>query len=551
MTQPASPSSPSANELLKLSSPTLAGNIAATLADGSAERFSDDDTQFLKFHGIYQEDDRDLRKTGKKYIMLIRIRVPGGVISPAQYLELDRLSDVYANQTLRITSRQTIQFHGVLKADLGATIKGINETLLTTLATCGDVVRNITVPASPGIGAVGRELLAQANALADFLSPSTPAYHSIWIDGNELNLKDPDFTDPLYGKTYLPRKFKFGFALPPFNDTDVLTNDIGLIAIVEEGKLVGYNLTAGGGMGRSHNNPATFPRLGDVVGFVTPEQLQQVALAAVTVHRDFGDRSNRKHARLKYLLAERGVEWFRAEVEKRSGVTLGAARPFQFTSVSDPFGWHTQPDGRKFLGLSVATGRIKDTESQKLKTALRVVAERFQPEIRFTPGNNLILANIAPENEEAITAILKEHGAILPEQVSAVRRASTACVSLPTCGLALAESERAFPTLIGYAETALAEAGIPGEEIIIRTSGCPNGCSRPYVAEIGLVGKAPGKYQLYLGGNATGTRLNRVYKDVIKADELPGEFRALFTRFAQEREAGERFGDWADRILFA
>ena len=319
--------SPSANELLKLAHPTLDGTIAQALADAQSERFSDDDNQFLKFHGIYQEDDRDLRKTGKKYIMMIRVRVPGGVITPAQYLELDRLSDQYANHTLRITSRQTIQFHGVLKSNLATTIRGINASLLTTLATCGDVVRNITVPPSPGEGTVGAELLTEAHKLSEFFSPVTPSYHGIWLDGTELKLTD-DFVDPLYGKTYLPRKFKIGFAIPPVNDTDVFTNDVGLIAIVEQGRVVGYNFAVGGGMGRSHGNEATFARLADVIGFVTPEQLEQAILATVTIHRDFGDRSNRKHARLKYVIAERGPDWFRAELERRAGIKIASGRSF-------------------------------------------------------------------------------------------------------------------------------------------------------------------------------------------------------------------------------
>jgi sulfite reductase (NADPH) hemoprotein beta-component len=544
-----SPQPPSANELLKLASPTLAGTIPQALADPQTDRFSDDDNQFLKFHGIYQEDDRDLRKTGKKYIMMIRVRVPGGVITPAQYLELDRLSEQYANRTLRITSRQTLQFHGVLKSNLAVTIREINESLLTTLATCGDVVRNITVSPSPAEGTVGAQLQAQAHSLSEFFSPVTPSYHGIWLDGKELDLNE-DFVDPIYGKTYLPRKFKIGFAIPPVNDTDVFTNDVGLIAIVEDGQVVGFNFAVGGGMGRSHNNEATFARLADVVGFITPEQVEQAILATVTIHRDFGDRTNRKHARLKYVIAERGVDWFREELERRSGIKVLPARPAEFTRQGDPFGWQVQPDGQRFLGLFIETGRIKDTATRQIKTALRLIVEQFAPEVRFTPGNNLIFANIAPENVAAITAILKEHGVALPEQISAVRRASTACVSLPTCALALAESERVFPALLTEIECALAETGLANTPIVTRISGCPNGCSRPYVAEIGLVGKAPGKYQLYLGANPQGTRLGRVWKEVIKLEEVAGELKPLFARYAAERLDGEPFGDWVARILW-
>jgi sulfite reductase (NADPH) hemoprotein beta-component len=548
MTLPNASNPPSANELLKLGSPTLTGTIPQALADPQLDRFSDDDNQFLKFHGIYQEDDRDLRKTGKKYIMMIRVRVPGGVITPAQYLELDRLSEQYAYPTLRITSRQTLQFHGVLKSNLAATIRGINESLLTTLATCGDVVRNITVPTSPG-EAVNAELLAQARALSEFFSPVTPGYHGIWLDGKELKLAD-DFIDPLYGKTYLPRKFKIGFAIPPVNDTDVLTNDVGLIAIVEGDKVVGYNLAIGGGMGRSHGNAATFARLADEIGYITPEQLEQTILAAVTIHRDFGDRTNRRHARLKYVVAERGTDWLRAELERRSGIRIQPARPVEFTHAGDPYGWHAQPNGEQFLGLFIETGRIKDTETNRTKTALRTIVKAFQPEVRFTPGNNLILANIQPKDVGAISKILDEHGVPRPEQISAVRRASTACVALPTCGLALAESERAFPGLLERIESALGEVGLGEQPIIVRITGCPNGCSRPYVAEIGFVGKAPGKYQLYLGGNEAATRLARVWKEVVKDEEILDELRPLFARYARERLEGEPFGDWVARVLW-
>jgi len=549
MTQPLSPAAPSANELLKIAHPTLDGTIAQTLADTQTERFSDDDNQFLKFHGIYQEDDRDLRKTGKKYIMMIRVRVPGGVITPAQYLKLDRLSEQYANNTLRITSRQTLQFHGVLKSNLAATIRGINDSLLTTLATCGDVVRNITVAPSPAEGAVGAELQAQARALSEFFSPVTPSYHGIWLDGKEISLNQ-DFIDPLYGKTYLPRKFKIGFAIPPVNDTDVFTNDVGLIAIVEGGKVIGYNFAVGGGMGRSHGNEATFARLADVIGFITPDQVEQAILGAVTIHRDFGDRSNRKHARLKYVVAERGADWFRTELERRMGIQIAPARPAEFTHQGDPFGWLVQPDGRKFLGLFVETGRIKDTETHRTKSALREIVTKFQPELRFTPSNNLILANIPSEHVDAITAILNEHNVLLPHQISPVRRASVACVSLPTCGLALAESERVFPELLQQIEDALAETGLVDTAIVTRISGCPNGCSRPYVTEIGLVGKAPGKYQLYLGANQAGTRLARVWKEVVKFEDVVSELKPLFVRYVQERLDGEQFGDWVARILW-
>jgi sulfite reductase (NADPH) hemoprotein beta-component len=544
----------SPNELLKESSPTLAGTIAQTLADASADRFSDDDNQFLKFHGIYQQDDRDLRKTGKKFILMIRVRLPGGVLAPDQYLALDRLSTQYGNDTLRVTSRQALQFHSVLKSNLRATVKGINDTLLTTIAACGDVVRNVMAPPAPASSAVREHILAEARKLSDALAPRTPAYHTIWIDGQELNLNDEkvkNFVDPLYGKSYLPRKFKIAFAVPPVNDVDVLANDVGLIAVVEDGKLAGFNLTAGGGMGRSHGNAETFPRVADVIGFLTPEQVEQTVRAVVTIHRDFGDRANRKHARLKYILADRGVEWFRAELEKRLGFKLAPAQPFSFTKQGDAFGWHQQADGNWFLGLFVETGRIKDTERRQIKTALRKVVEQFRPEVRLTPGNNVLLANVRADQRDAITALLAVHGISVARQGSAVRCASMACVSLPTCGLGLAESERYLPDLITRIEGLLGAIGLGDEEIIIRMTGCPNGCARPYMAEIGFVGKAPGKYQVYLGGNEASTRLNRLWKETVKDDDIITELRPLLARYARERRAGERFGDWVARVLWA
>ncbi len=553
MTTTTDSTAPSPNELLKLGSPTLSGSIAQTLADPRTDRFSDADNQFLKFHGIYQQDDRDLRKTGKKFILMVRVRMPGGVLSPAQYMDLDRLSSEYGNDTLRITSRQALQFHGVLKANLASTIKGINDTLLTTIAACGDVVRNVMAPSGPVADGVGEQILAAARRLSRDLAPVTPAYHDIWLEGKALDLGEErvqSFVDPLYGKTYLPRKFKIGFAIPPLNEVDVFTHCVGLIAIVEDGRLVGYDLLAGGGMGRSHGNEETFPRVADVVGFLTPDQVDTAVRSAVTIHRDFGDRSDRKHARLKYLLAERGVDWFRTELENRSGFKVAPARPFLFTKQGDRFGWHEQADGKWFLGLFVETGRIKDTETRQFKTALREVIERYQPEVRLTPGNNLLLSNVPHDHCESITGILAGHGISVASQGSPVRRASMACVSLPTCGLGLAESERYLPGLITRIEALLAELGLGNEEIVIRMTGCPNGCARPYMAEIGFVGKAPGRYQIYLGGNEASTRLNRLSKDNVKEAEIVNELRPLFTRFKQERAGKERFGDWVERVVW-
>lgn len=542
------------NEVIKTAIPTLAGNISATIDDASTDQFNEDDQQFLKFHGIYQQDDRDLRKTGKKYIMMIRGRIPGGVMTSKQWQVFDDLADNYGNQTLRVTTRQSIQFHGVVKSGLRQLVKAINDSLLSTLAACGDVNRNVLAPPTPAYTKAREQVFADCGKVALALAPQTPAYHSIWIEGVQLKLDDEankSFVDPLYGKTYLPRKFKTAFVIPPLNDVDVLTNDLGFIAIVEDDELVGYNLAVGGGLGRSHGNEQTYPRLADVIGFFRPENLIEVAEAVLTIHRDFGDRTNRKHARLKYVIEERGAAWARAEVEKRAGITLEAPRPYRFDKQSDLLGWRKQVDGNWFLGLFIENGRIKDADTWKAKTALRKVADQFAIEFRLTAGQNVVLANVKPADKDAIDALLQSHGVRTGEvQASPLHSAAMACPSLPTCGLGLAESERYLPGLIDRIEKLCAEVGLGGEEIIIRMTGCPNGCARPYMAEIGFVGKGPGRYQLYFGSNEAGTRLNRLWKDVVKDPDMEDELRPVLTRYATERNSGERFGDWCERVLF-
>jgi sulfite reductase (NADPH) hemoprotein beta-component len=551
MINPSAPPKLTKNEGLKEACPTLSGNISQTLADAALERFSDDDYEFLKFHGIYQGDDRDKRKIAKQYIYMVRGRLPGGAVLPQVYLAFDQLCGEYGNNTLRITTRQGFQFHGVTKGHLGALMRGLNDAMATTIAACGDVNRNVMAAPTPATSVLVDEVQRHAKLVSDALLPQTPAYHQIWVEGVELKLAEADtkFVDPLYGKTYLPRKFKVAFVIPPLNDIDILANDCGFIAIIENGRLVGYNLTAGGGMGLSHGNPATYARLADVIGFITPDQVIETAKAVVTVHRDFGDRTNRKHARLKYVIAERGVDWFRQEMEQRLGFKMGPARPFEFTRQGDLYGWHKQFDERYFLGVFVQNGRIKDAGDYRLRAGLRRVVEEFQPELRLTPSQNILLVNVEAQNRAAITKILAEHGVPVENQGSVIARASIACPALPTCGLALAESERFVPEVLTRIETLLAETGLKDEEIIIRMTGCPNGCARPLLAEMAFVGRAPGKYQLYLGGNATGTRLGRLYKESVKSEEFVNELRPLFERFARERQGGERFGDFSDRVL--
>src|SRR5438876_9642360 len=541
------------NENLKSNHTTLAGTIAQTLSNPELDRFTEDDYEFLKFHGVYQQDDRDKRKVARQWIFMVRTKFPGGVLGARQYLACDSLASQYANNTLRITTRQDFQFHGIIKSGLRQTIKGLNEALVTTIAACGDVERNVMAPPTPATSPLVDHVLEQARALSAALNPATRAYHKIWIEGQELNLDDPgnkDFVDPLYGKSYLPRKFKTAFAIPPLNDIDILTNDLGFIVIAEGDKLLGYNLIAGGGMGMSHGNARTFPRLADVIGFLTPDHLEAVAKAVVGIHRDFGDRTNRKHARLKYVLAERGADWCRAEVEERAGIKLESPRPFQFTRQGDLLGWHRQTNGNYFLGLFVENGRIKDAGDYRLKTGLRKAIQQFQPDVRLTPSQNILLVNVRPDQRDGIARVLSEQGVSVENPFTPTRLASMACPALPTCGLSLAESERVMPDILTRLEQLLNEVGLKDQEIIVRMTGCPNGCARPYMAEIGFVGKSPGKYQLYLGGNEASTRLNRLYKESVKLEDITNELRPLLTRFAQERAPGERFGDWCERMVW-
>jgi len=561
------------NEFMKAEKPDLSGNIRATLADPSLDRFSGDDEQFIKFHGIYQQDDRDKRKVAKEYSVMVRTRQTGGIVPSSQYIVYDELSSLFANGTLRITSRQTFQFHGVLQKGIGNLIKSINEALSSTLATCGDVNRNVTAPSNPPVDSIGVAVDEDAFAITRALLPRTTAYHSIWVDGVSLDLgigetvakarasvdqanpympppADTDESgapvDPLYGKTYLPRKFKTGFAIPPNNDTDIFTNDMGFVAVIENGKLIGYNLLVGGGLGTSHGNKLTYPRLADVIGFITREQLIAVGSAVIAIHRDWGDRTDRKHARIKYVLQEKGVGWFRNELAQRLGAPLPAAKPFVFKGQGDAFGWFKQLDGLWYLGLFIETGRVKDAGDYKLKTALRSIAEKFGPVFRLTATQNLILSDIKEENKSAIEKILKDHGCSIVFNPGLIKGRGMACPALPTCGLALAESERIFPALLAKLEDAQAAAGIPNEELVVRMTGCPNGCARPYNAEIGLVGKAPGKYNLMLGGNREGTRLARTWRESVLLDEIPVAVGELFKQYAQQRKSGQAFGDWVN-----
>jgi sulfite reductase (NADPH) hemoprotein beta-component len=540
------------NEYLKDNSRLLRGTILEGLADMSTGAISEDDTQLTKFHGTYMQDDRDLRNERRKqkleraYSFMIRVRIPGGVCSPGQWLAMDRIADEYANGTLKLTTRQAFQFHGVLKGVLKTTMQEINKSLLDTIAACGDVNRNVMCNPNPFESLIHGETLDLAQRISDHLLPKTRAYHEIWLDEKKVATSEVE-EEPLYGKTYLPRKFKIVIAVPPSNDVDIFAHDLGFIAIVENGKIVGYNVTVGGGMGTSHNQRETFPRTADVMGFCTPEQAVDVAEKVMLVQRDFGDRTNRKHARLKYTIEDRGLDWFRSEVEQRLGYALGAIRPFEFTTTGDRYGWVKGSNGKWHLTLFIMSGRVRDAGSLKLKTGLRKLAEVHTGDFRLTANQNLVIANVESTKKANVEQILADHGIDALNTISGLRRSSLSCVALPTCGLALAESERYLPKLIEDLEGLLDASGLGQEEIVLRVTGCPNGCARPFLAEIGLVGKIPGKYNLYLGAAFNGSRLNKLYKESLTHDEILAELKPMIQAFAHERTVGEHFGDFVIR----
>jgi sulfite reductase (NADPH) hemoprotein beta-component len=543
----------SRNERIKEASGYLRGTLAEGLTEVATGAISDDDQQLVKFHGMYLQDDRDLRpertrkKLEKAFAFMIRLRIPGGGCTPAQWLQLDEIARTYANGTLRLTTRQTFQYHGVIKSNLKSTMQAIDAALLDTLAACGDVNRNVLASTNPHPSQAHRAAYALATAISERLLPHTPAYREIWLDGEKIAGGEEEVVEPVYGRTYLPRKFKTVIAVPPSNEVDVFAQDLGFIAILDEaGALQGWNVTVGGGMGMTHGEPDTYPRTADLLGFCAPEDALAVAEAVVTVQRDWGDRTNRKHARLKYTIEDRGLDAFRAEVERRTGATLGPPRPFRFESNGDRYGWVEGDDGRLHLTLFVENGRLRDIPGgPSLLTGMRRIAESHDGEFRLTANQNVIVANVRPENRAGIEALVAEHG--LTSHAGALRRNAMACVALPTCGLALAESERYLPALVTDLEERLALHGLAEDEITIRMTGCPNGCARPYIAEIGLVGKGPGRYNLYLGGAFDGSRLSKLYAEDVDDAGIVAALDPLFAAYARERGTGERFGAFAIR----
>ncbi|HEY0423952.1 MAG TPA: NADPH-dependent assimilatory sulfite reductase hemoprotein subunit [Rhodopila sp.] len=536
----------SANERIKQASNLLRGTIADGLSHVETGALADDDTQVTKFHGFYQQDDRDLRaergkqRMEKAFSFMVRMRVPAGILTPKQWLGVEKLAMERANHTIRLTTRETVQFHGILKGNLRPLMQGLHDDMLDTIAACGDVNRNVIAAADPWRRDLHEVVCGLAREISTHLLPRTRAWHEIWLDEEKVS-GGIEEDEPILGRTYLPRKFKIAIALPPHNDVDVFAHDLGLIAIVEGNRIVGYNVVVGGGMGMTHGEPETYPRTGDVIGFCKPEHAVDVAEKVVTVQRDHGDRSNRKHARLKYTIDDMGLDRFAGLVNERLAVKLEPPRDYNFTSTGDRLGWAEEADGSAHFTLFVENGRIRG----RMMEGLHAVAELGVGRFIMTPNQNLILADIPAASRQAVETILAGHG--LDQPVSGLRRSAMACVALPTCGLALAESERYLPDLITRLEDEMERFSLRDDEITIRMTGCPNGCARPYVSEIGLVGRTPGIYNLYLGGAHEGTRLNKLHRRDVDGDGIVAALSPLFASYAKERTGNERFGDYVIR----
>lgn len=549
MTTPVNP-----NEQIKARSQRLRGTLAESLADELTAAIDPADTQIGKFHGFYQQDDRDRRAERRErwlepeYSFMLRARLPGGVCTPDQWLTIDRIGRELANGSVRLTTRQTFQYHGIPKGDLRAVIQGIHQALIDSIGGCGDINRNVMCNPNPVESPLHAEVYAWARRISEHLLPQTRAYHELWLDGERLAGSGEE-DEPLYGATYLPRKFKVAVAVPPHNDVDVHANDLGFIAITDPAdpaRLLGFDCLAGGGMGTTHGDRSTFPRLADDLGFVAPEQVLAVAEAVLTTQRDFGDRVNRIHARLKYTIERMGLAAFKAEVERRAGLTFAPPRPVTFTDHGDRYGWMRGHEGRWHLTLFIENGRLQDSPERPLLSGVRAIAEVHRGDFRITPNQNLIVAGVPARQKKRIDALARAHG-LLADGRTPLRLGAIACVAFPTCPQAMAESERYFPGLLTQVEALAARHGLADENLVLRMTGCPNGCARPFLAEIGFVGKGPGTYNLLLGGDGRGTRLNALYRENIAEPEILATLDALFARFAAERQPGERIGDFAIR----
>jgi sulfite reductase (NADPH) hemoprotein beta-component len=541
-------------EKIKQASDGLRGTIKESLNDELTGAICEDDQALIKFHGMYQQDDRDRReeraekKLDRLYTFMIRLRLPGGFLLPEQWIAMHEIAGENSTGVIKITTRQTVQLHGIFKSKIKPTIQAFNAAKLDSIATCGDINRNVLCSSHPKQSPVHEEIFSYAGKISELLMPKTKAYYEIWLDEEKI-VDKKDEEDPLYQDRYLPRKFKIAIAIPPNNDVDVFGNDIGLIAIIENEKLIGFNVAIGGGLSTTHGNPETYARLGTVIGFVDSEEKTLKAIYEIlTVQRDYGNRSDRKLARLKYTVDRLGVDWFKSEVEKRVGFAFEEAKPYSFTSRKDYFGWAQNHEGLWYYTVFVENGRVLDDENVALKSALLEVAKTGKVTFRFTANQNVIISDIKEEDKEEINKILSDFKIIEhTEGSSLVRKNSMACVALPTCPLALAEAQRYLPTLISKIETLLAQHQLSNEDMIIRMTGCPNGCARSYIAEIGFVGTAPGKYNLHLGGDNQGLRLNKIYKENLDETTILTELDCLFSTFRNERNNKETFGDFVMR----
>ncbi|WP_144394949.1 assimilatory sulfite reductase (NADPH) hemoprotein subunit [Pleionea sediminis] len=546
------------NEYIKDRSDYLRGTIKESLANPVTGQVAIDDQQLIKFHGIYQQDDRDLRNERRKqkleplYSFMLRARVPGGIASPAQWLTMDKIASDFGNNTIRLTTRQAFQLHGIVKNNLRPTMQAMDQVLLDSIAACGDVNRNVMCNPNPVESKAHQEVYQWAVRISEHLLPKTKAYHEIWLNGEKystsLNETAEKTDEPIYGKHYLPRKFKTVVAIPPYNDVDVYAHDLGFIAIIKEGRLLGFNVTVGGGMGMSHGDPETHPRVADVIGFCFPQQVLAVAEQVIKIQRDYGNRVQRKLARFKYTIASRGIDWFKEELNHRLGWKLLTEQPFEFVSNSDRYGWIQGYDSRWHLNLYIENGRIKDEGEYRLRTGLREIAKVHTGDFRLTANQNLIIANITEENKSVIEQLVNEHKIKIGDEVSKLRRHAMACVSLPTCSLGMAEAERYMPSLLDQVELLLEKHELSEQPITMRMTGCPNGCARPYLAEIGLVGKGPGKYNLFLGAGHHGERLGVIYRDNIGEKDILSLLDELFFDYRSNRNSNEFFGDYLVRV---
>ncbi len=539
-------------ERIKTSSNGLRGTLKQSLDNQLTGALYEDDQSLIKFHGMYQQDDRDRReeRTAKKlewlYSFMIRLRLPGGFLTPEQWTGMHHVAGEHTTGTIKITTRQTVQLHGILKSHVKPTIQSFNTFHLDSIAACGDVNRNVTCSAHPKESPIHEEVFAFADKLSVMALPKTRAYYDIWLD--EEQLVDKNEEDPLYQDRYLPRKFKIGIAIPPNNDVDILTNDAGLIAIIENNQLIGFNIAAGGGLSSTHGNPATYARLATVLGFVSTENVLKAVYEVMTIQRDYGNRADRKLARLKYTIDKLGVEPFKAELEKRCGFELEETKSYNFTSRKDHYGWQQNHEGKWYFTVFVENGRVLDDKKIALKTALYEIAQTGKANFRFTGNQNVILADIAEADKPIIEALLKQFG--IDEHTtdaSALRKNAMACVAFNTCPLALAEAQRYLPSLIDKIEPLLAKHQLQQDEIVLRMTGCPNGCGRSPAAEIGFVGTAYGQYNLHIGGDRKGERLNTKYKDSLNEEEILAALDELFEVYSKERNSGETFGDFSQR----